>query len=273
MPLFAKGQTDETEIKTQNDEWFLCITDFDAGSLPADKTNISGVISRELVDRLSSINYRTRISPEYAYYEEYAWERERANAAKTLSTKMDDRSKQIYQGNPDWKYRQNIKKIDADIKKLWETLEEIDKNPPLINKEPVFNLTSGNIDLVFPSAPAKGGENRFCAAQKADAFLTGSIKDFYGRYSLTLKLYTLYTKSFVWEENFIFSYNDIDIMISEITRKLMIILSGNYPSAVEVKTEPETALVLINQTFAGRGETPLTEYPRQNNSNSIRSRS
>jgi hypothetical protein len=261
MPLFAKGQTDETEIKTQNDEWFLCITDFDASSLPADKTNISGVISRELVDRLSSINYRTRISPEYAYYEEYAWERARANAAKTLSTKMDDRSKQIYQGNPDWKYRQNIKKIDSEIKKLWEDLEEIDNKAPLINKEPVFKLISGNINLTFPTAPEAGKENRFCTAQKADAFLAGRITDFYGRYSLTLKLYTVYTKSFVWEENFIFSYTDINSTIDEITRKLRIILSGNSPAAVAVKTEPETALVLINQTFAGRGETPLTEYP------------
>jgi hypothetical protein len=260
MPLFAKGQSDETEVKTQNDEWFLCITDFDASLLPAEKTNVSGVISRELVDRLKSINYHTRISPEYAYYEEYAWARARAGASKSLSTKMDERSRIIFQGDPDWRYRQNIKKIDTEIKKLTETLEEIDKNPPLINKEPVFNLTSGNVDLVFPSAPAKGGENRFCAAQKADAFLTGSIKDFYGRYFLTLKLYTVYTKSFVWEDNFIFSYDDINSSVDEITRKLMIVLSGNRPAAIVVKAEPETTLVLINQTFAGRGETKLTEY-------------
>ncbi len=261
MPLFAKGKTDETEAKTQNDEWFLCITKFDSGSLAADKTNISGVISRELVDRLSSINYRTRISPEYAYYEEYAWARERAAAAKSISSKMEERSKLIYQGEADWKYQQSVKKIDVDVKKLRENLDEIDKNAPLINKEPVFKLISGNSDLAFPEPPAKGGERRFCVAQKADAFLTGKITDFYGRYSLTLKLYTLYTKSFVWEDNFIFSYNDISAAIDEITRKLMIILSGSNPSVLEIKTEPETALVLINQSFAGRGEISKTEYP------------
>jgi TolB-like protein len=261
LPLFAKGKTDETGEKTQNDEWFLCVTKFDSSSLPADKTNISDVISRELVDRLSSISYRTRISPEYAYYEEYAWARSRAAAAKNLSSKMEERSKLIYQGEANWKYRQNIKKIDVDIKKIRDNLDEIDKNAPLINKEPAFKLISGNITLSFPEPPANEGERRFCVAQKADAFLSGQITDFYGRYSLTLKLYVLYTRSFVWEENYIFSYNDISATIDEITRKLMIILSGNTPSLIAVKTEPETTLVLINQSFAGRGEIPSMEYP------------
>jgi hypothetical protein len=261
MQSFAKGQFEESEIKTQNDEWLLCITNFDTSSLPADKINISSVVSRELTTRLSSINYRTRISPEYAYYEEYAWARERAAAAKTLSTKMDERSRQIYMGDSNWKYRQNIKKIDSEIKVLKANLVEIDKNVPLINKEPVFKLASGNLDLVFPAAPKAGSENRFCTTQKADAFLTGQITDFYGRYFFTIKLYTIYTRSFVWEDNVIFSLNDIDTAIDEITRKLIIVLSGNRPAAVAVKTEPEAALVLINQSFAGRGETSLTEYP------------
>jgi hypothetical protein len=261
MPLFAKGETDESEIKTQNDEWFLCITNFNSGSLPADKVNISDVVSREFTERLQSINYHTRISPEYAYYEEYAWARARTNAAKTLSTKIDERSRQIYMGEPDWKYRQNILRIDAEIKKLKEDLEEIDKNAPLINKEPVFKLTSGSIKLEFPAAPEKGRERRFCIDQKADAFLSGNITDYHGRYFLKLRLYTIYTQSFVWEDSAIFSYNDIGDAVDEITRKLIIVLSGNHPAAVAVKTEPETALVLINRSFAGRGGTSLTEYP------------
>jgi len=261
IPLFAKGQTDEPEIKTQNDEWYLCITNFDAKALPSDRMNISGVVLRELVERLSSINYHTRISPEYAYYEEYAWARARGNAAKTLSSKFDERSRQIYMGEPNWKYRQNIARIDSDIKKLREDLEEIDNKAPLINKEPVFKLASGNLDLVFPAAPEKGGESRFCTILKADAFLSGSITDFHGRYFLKLRLYTVYTKSFVWEDSAIFSYSDIGNAIDEITRKLIIVLSGNRPAAVAVNAEPETALVLINRSFAGKGGTSLTEYP------------
>jgi len=261
IPLFAKGKTDDAAAKTQNDEWFLCISKFDTNALPADKLNISDVVLRALTDSLKSINYHTRISPEYAYYEGYAWARARATAAKTLSTKIDERSKQIYMGEPNWKYRQNIVKIDAEIKKLREKLEEIDNNAPLINKEPVFKLTSDTLNLKFPDAPVKGGENRFCITQKADAFLSGSITDFHGRYLLKVKLYTVYTKSFVWEDSVIFSYNDINGAIDEITRKLIIVLSGNPPAAVAVKAEPETTLVLINRSFAGKGESPLTEYP------------
>jgi len=261
IPLFAKGKTDETSVKTQNDEWFLCITKFDTSALPTDKLNISDVVLRALTDSLKSINYHTRISPEYAYYEDYAWARARATAAKSLSTKIDERSKQIYIGEPNWKYRQNIVKIDTEIKKLREALKEIDNNAPLINKEPVFKLTSSTLNLTFPVAPEKGGENRFCITQKADAFLSGSITDFHGRYLLKVKLYTIYTKSFVWEDSVIFSYGDIDGAIDEITRKLIIVLSGNRPAAVAVKAEPETALVLINRSFAGKGESPLTEYP------------
>jgi len=261
MPLFAKGQSDAAEIKTQNDEWFLCITNFDASSLPADKSNISEIILKELTNRLKSINYHTRISPEYAYYEEYAWARARASAAKTLSAKIDERSRQIYLGDPDWKYRQNIAKMDIEIKNLRAKLEEIDDNAPLINKEPVFKLVSGNLNLVFPAAPEAGGEIRFCTAQKADAFLSGSITDFHGRYFLKLKLYTVFTKSYVWEDSVIFSYGDISAAIDEVTRKLIIVLSGNPPAALEVKVEPETTLVLINRSFASRGDSSLTEYP------------
>jgi hypothetical protein len=264
LPLFAKGDKDKTETKTQNDEWFFCITKFDTSALPADKTNISDMVSRELVDRLRTISYRTRISPEYAFYEEYAWARNRATVAKSISAKMEERSKLIYQGEVNWKYYQAVKKIDIDLKKLNEELEEIDKNAPLINKEPVFKIVQSNLDLSYPEPPQKRGENRFCTEQKIDAFLSGKITDFYGRYSLTLRLYTVYTKSFVWEENYIFSYNDINSTIDEITRKLMITLSGSNPSAVAIKTEPETALVLINQNFAGKGGTKLTEYPPGN---------
>jgi len=261
MPLFAKGQADESEIKTQNDEWFLCITKFDASALPADRLNISDVMSKELINRLKSINYHTRISPEYAYYESYAWARARADAAKNLSAKIDERSKLIYIGDPDWKYRQSIAKMDAEINELREKLAEIDNDAPLINKEPVFKLTSETINLNFPAAPNKGGESRFCLTQKADAFLSGTLTDFHGRYFLRLRLYTIYTKSYVWEDSAVFSYNDINVAVDEITRKLIIVLSGNRPAAVAVNVEPETALVLINRSFAGKGGTSLTEYP------------
>ena len=177
--VFGFGKKEEAEVKAQNNEWILCITNFDISALPPEKSHVAAVISRKIVDRLNAISYRTRISHEYTYYEEYSWARARSSAAKAVSAKMDERSAAFYRGDPEWKYRQNVKKIDQDIDKLRAALEEIEKNAPLINREPEFKLTGGNLTYAFPAAPAAGAEIRFCTSNNADAFLSGSIIDFY----------------------------------------------------------------------------------------------
>ena len=260
--LFAKGGADsKTNDVTQNNEWVLCITEFNVSSLSGDKTNISAIAARELSERFRAINFHTRISEEYAYYEGYAWAKSRAAAAKSLASKVEERARYVYQGEPDWKYRQNLKKVDAEIEKLRAALEEIDNNAPLINNEPVFRLTAGNMDLVFPQAPASGGEAAFCASQRVDAVLTGMITDYHGRYFLSVKIYALYNRAFIWEDSIIFSHDDLSDSLNEIVKKMVIVLSGNRPAALAIKSEPEDTLLLVNRAFAGRGETRLAEYP------------
>ena len=261
IQLFASGKQEVVEPKTQNDEWILCITEFDASSLPPEIPNITPIVLRKMVERISAVNYRTRISPEYTYYEEFAWMNERSTAARALVARQEERSRQIYRGESERRYRQDIARLDLEIEKLMTALEEIESNVPLINKEPVFNLTSINLQLSFPAPPKALMEFRFCNDNRADAFLAGSIIEFHGRYFLSVKLYTVYTRSFVWEDNIIFSLGDIDEAVEEITRRLLIVLSGNRPATVVVKTEPDDALILINRSFAGRGETEVTEYP------------
>ena len=259
--LFAKGAKDDSEPVTQNDEWLLCITDFDSSSLPPGRTNISSVITRELVQRLITISYHTRISPEYAYYEERAWAQARSTAAKALSAKIEERSSRLYQGEPGWMYRRNIARIDTEIEKLTASFEEIENNAPLINREPVFNLSERNLEFSFPTAPSSGNERKFCNDQKIDAFLSGSIIDFHGRYYFSLKLYTIYTRSFVWEDSIIFSHEDMSASLDEVIIKLIIVLSGNQPSTVTINSESQDTMILINRTFAGRGASTSLEYP------------
>jgi len=257
--VFGFGKKEDAEILTQNNEWVLCITNLNISALPPEKIHVSAVIARKIVERLNAISYRTRISPEYAYYEEYSWSRARSAAAKAIQSRMNDRSEAFFRGESEWTYSQNIKRIDADIVKLRANLEEIENNPPPINKEPEFKLTNGNISLTFPEAPAEGAEARFCTTNNADAFLTGSIIDFYGRYLLVVRLYTIYTRSYVWEDNIIFSQEDIDSAMSEIIQRLVIVLSGNEPAVIEIAAEPRDTLVLINRSFAGRGSTDKIE--------------
>jgi len=262
MHSFAMGSMEDTEENTsRNNEWILCITSFDSSSLPPQRTDISSVVSRRLTEKLSAINFRSRISMEYAFYENQALERQRSDAARALSAKIEERAQLLFLGESNWRYRQNIARIDAEIERLRANYEEAERNIPVINREPEFNLTPSNLDFIFPNAPAAGNEARFCASNGADAFLAGTITDFHGRYYLSLRLYTVYTRSFAWQDNIIFSLDDMEGALDEIIRKLVIVLSGNRPAAVAVNTEPQDALILINRSFAGRGETGVLEYP------------
>jgi len=259
--LFAGGISEPDEIKTQNDEWILCIANFEIDSIPDNRSGISGSIMRNLVESLNRISYRTRISPEYAFYEEAAWSRARSDAAKAIAAKQNERSLLVYRGDSNWRYLRNIERLDAEIEELRIALEEVENNVPLINNEPVFGLTPDNQEFKFPTAPVAGNEHRFCLDQKADAVLTGSITGFHERFIVSLKLYTVYTQSFVWEDSIIFSHDDLEDAMEEVMRRLLTVLSGNEPAVLTVRAEPEDALVLINQSFAGRGALEALEYP------------
>ena len=258
--VFARGKVDEAEVKTQNDEWILCITDFDTSSLMPERVAVSGVIMRKLANNLTTINYRTRISSEYTYYEEAAWRLLRSNVTRSLAAKQNERSLLLYRGESSRVYRRNIARVDSEIEKLLMDLEEIDNNAPVINREPVFKLTAGNLENQFPPAPKDGGEYRFCVSQRADAFLEGKITDYHGRFLVTLKLYTLYTQSYVWEDAIVFSHDDLDDVLEDFTQKLLLTLSGNRPAALTVRVEPQDTLVLINRSFVGRGDSSVLEY-------------
>jgi len=260
--VFALGKSQaDDEKQILDNEWTLCVTEFDVKSLPQDKMPVASAITKKVVEKLKDVSYRARVSPEYAYYEGYEWYKARAAAAKNLSAKLEERSMLIYNGEAEWRYKQNLAKVNANIEKLTEAFEEIDKNAPLINKEPEFKLTAGNLSSVYPEPPKEGGEYKFCKDQKADAFLKGTIFDFHGRYNISVKLYAVFTKSVIYEDDIIFSHQDLDNALDEITSRLILTLSGSRPAALAVKIEPKDALVLINRSFAGRGDIASIERP------------
>jgi hypothetical protein len=259
--LFARGKTEEAEKKPINEEWILCVTKFDTGQLSEGKQNVGSVISRNLVDTLNVLSSRVRLSPEYAYYEGFAWAQSRSSAAKALVTKQEERSLLLYRGDSSWRYQQNLAKIDAEIEKLKENLAKIESDAPLIESEPKFSLAGGNNEGNFPDAPRAGDEYRFCQRQRADAFLAGSIQEYYGRYYVHLRLYTVYTRSFIYEDSIIFSPDDLVSSVDIMAEKLIAALSGSAPAALAVNASPKQTLVLINRSFAGRGNVPAVEHP------------
>ena len=261
FPVAASGKKDSGVSTYLNNEWILCITAFDYSLLPPGQRIAGDVITRSLVDKLKTVNYRLRISPEYAYYEGYAWQQSISTAAKAVSTKQTERSQLLYRGDPDWKYRSNLKKIDADLKKLNDALAEKEAARPLIHSEPSFMLNQANINGSYPEPPNSGGERRFCQNQKSDAFLTGELREFHGRYYIKLQLFTLYTNSYVYDDDIIFSMEDTDGAVDEIASRLIAVLSGTRPARVAVTAEPAESQVLINHSYAGRGTVEAREYP------------
>jgi len=258
--VYASGKKDEpvTEI---NNNWILCITALDSSALAENQQTVVDVFMRSLTDKIRTIRYRLRVSHEYAYYEDYAWSKELSSAAKALETAQNKRSTLLYQGDPEWKYRQNIKKSDAEIAKLREAFEQKETERPHVNQTPNFDITAGNKDGNFPAPPKSNGEYRFCQSQNADGFLSGTITGFYGRYYVTLKLYAQYTRSYIYEDSIIFSAEDIDVAVTEIAEQLLMVLAGNRPAAIAIRADPPETLILINQNFAGRGSAEARELP------------
>jgi hypothetical protein len=262
--LFASGRRDTADQVTINNEWILCVTAFDLSSLSPARRMVGEVIKRSLVDKLHMVSYRLRISPEYAYYEGYAWQQTVHAAARALSQRQEERSRMLFRGEPNWRYRNNLKRIDADIERLREDFLKKEAEKPLIHREPTFGLTQGNINRTFPEPPRAGAERRFCRDQGADAFLTGEIREFHGRFFLTLRLFALYTNSFIYEDSIIFSMDDIDGAIEEVAARLTAVLAGNRPASVAIKAEPPDAQILINHSFAGRGTVEARDRPPGN---------
>jgi hypothetical protein len=258
--LFGGGKTEDPEKIPQNAEWVLCITNFDVSSLPPNQRILGEVMTRKLVGTINTVDRRVRVSREYAYYEGYAWSQARLAAAKALAARRGDRDLLLYRGEPEWKYRRELKTINADIKKLEETLIKTEAEFPLIDREPVFKFTEGNVSGVFPSPPSAGGEYRFCQSQKADALLAGEVTEFHGRVYITLRLYAVYTRSYIYEDNIIFSADDADDGVEEIAGRLIAALAGSRPAAIMVHAEPADTMVLINKTFAGRGDIAAREH-------------
>jgi hypothetical protein len=166
----------------------------------------------------------------------------------------------IYKGYPQWRYKSELKTVNGAIQKLEEEYQTAEEAVLKVSAEPVFQLTTENTGGTFPAPPAKNGEYRYCANKKADAFVSGEISEFHGRLFLRIRMYTLYTRSFEYEDSFIFSTDDMGLVEEEMTGHLTAAISGASPSAISVKADPESAVILVKETYAGQGDTGIREH-------------
>jgi hypothetical protein len=259
--VFGRGKTQEEAKEPLNKEWTLCISAFDASSMPRGRQFIGDTLARDLVHALDRVERRERTTGEYAYYEGAAWSRTKAEAAKNLQKKRDERDLLLFKGDPEWKYRRQLSVIEEEIKKYEEAMAKAERENPPVAGEPALLLTESSRSGSFPLPPREGEEFSFCVNQKADALLMGEVFEYHGRINLNIKLYALYARSFVYEDTLLFSPEFIDSALTELANRLAGEVSGTQPALVAVKTDPDGALITIQNSFAALGDTGVLEYP------------
>jgi hypothetical protein len=257
--LYSKGNPEEP-VAPINGEWVLCITAFDTSALSAGRRFLGDILVRNLAGALEDIDRRYRGEGELEYYRNYAWQKAKTAVAKNLGSKRNERDLLLYQGNPGWKYRKNLKAKEAEIAKLEEDLKNLESRGPSVSGEPLFKFADSNKNGTWPAPPKAGGEYRFCTTQKADAFLSGTVSEYHGRVLLSVRMYTLYTRSYAWEDDVIFSSEDLNEAMDELSFRLIATVSDTLPGAITVRVQPEEAMVLINGVYAGQGETPARNF-------------
>ena len=263
--LFAAGKKEEpADPVPVNAEWVLCVTSPDVSALDLAWQITGTTVTKSLAASLSSLDFRLRGEDESAYYRDYAWAKSRSEAAKALAAKRNERDLLIYRGDPSWKYRKNLKALDSAIATLEENLAKIDALAPAVEGKPVFRLCAANLGGSYPEAPEPGNEYRFCTEQKADAFLTGTLSEYHGRIYLSIRMYTLFSRSYTFGDEILFSSEDLTDAMDEISLRLAAAVSETLPSAILVHASPENAMVLVDSALVGLGETELRTYPPGN---------
>ena len=252
--LFASGKRETVDNAPVNTRWMLCITAPDVSGLPVTRQITGDMTARNLASMLQVLSFRLMEEEESAYYRDHAWVTSRATAAKALATKRSERDLLVYRGDRPWKYRKNLKVIDAAIMDLEGELAKIDAVPPVIDKKPLFGLVEANINGTFPDPPAEADEYRFCTNQGADAFIVSSLAEYHGRTYLNIKMYTLYTRSYSFEDSVLFSSDGLSDALAEISGRLALAIAGIYQSGVIVHASPEEAMVVIDGSLGTSGE-------------------
>jgi len=259
--LFAFGRKQAEEEKAPlNPEWTFCITAFDTSAMSPSWQTAGDTVTRNLVGVMQNLSFRLRGDEESSYYSDYALARSVSQAADALARKRNERDLLIFRGDPAWKYRNDLKAVDAAILQLEEELLKAEASIPRVEGLPVFILSEKNREGTFPRPPEAGYENRFCTSEKVDAFLTGRLSEYYGRIYLETKLYTRYTGSYSYEDRVLFSSEDFNQALVEISDRIAARISEIVPSAILVRTNPSNAMILLDGAYLGQGEVEVRSH-------------
>ncbi|MDR2842274.1 MAG: PEGA domain-containing protein [Spirochaetaceae bacterium] len=256
VALHAKGKVEE--IQYQNTDWTLCLTRFDVSAMPQSRQVLGETIIQNIVVNLLPAELKFRTPDEYAYYLNAADLGAQKSAAEKISSKQAERDKLLYQGLSEIQYKTNLKKIDAELEALRKTYNETVLIPPKVDIEPKFIVNSTVTN--FPDAPKPGSEYFFCKAQKADGFITGKITEYYERVYVQIALWTLYAGAYIFTDSVIFSVSDLEKAVTELSDRLVDVITGMRSAGIRIKAVPEEAVIIIGSIYGGKGEAEILNF-------------
>ncbi|MDR1230580.1 MAG: hypothetical protein LBK61_04160 [Spirochaetaceae bacterium] len=255
--LFAEGAAEKPQV--YHDTWTLCVTEADVSELSPSRAAVGSVALQTIARNLAAVDRRMRLSEEERYYRNAVWHTAEREAAKKIADKQKQRDGLIFQGNKEWKYQQELKKIDGELADLREALLKIKADAPVIEREPLFKLSAENLANTFPAPPKVNGEHYFCRQKQVDGFLVSRISELHGRVVLEVKLYSLFARSYTYEDGVIFSTENLETALFDLSERIIENASQSPPAGLIVTAEPENAMIAVNERFEGRGESELIE--------------
>ncbi|MDR2467718.1 MAG: PEGA domain-containing protein [Spirochaetaceae bacterium] len=245
---------------THNTEWKLCITEFDVSGLPKARQALGLVVARNLVANFHGFKFKLRDNNEYDYYWTAAWMKNQHDAAQKIMEKQAQRDKLLFSGDADWKNAAQRRKLDREIDELRLTLDDAELESPTVAEKPRFSVTQDNRAGIFPQQPKTGSEYFLCFTQQTDGLVMGKITEYHGRILVELRLWTIWTRSFSYEDKALFSLEDIDLALSEFSARLINTLSGMKSSTLIVQAQPENAVIIVDDRHAGRGNSEEIDH-------------
>ncbi|MDR1867035.1 MAG: PEGA domain-containing protein [Treponema sp.] len=246
VPVFSQGNAEETEETILNPEWVLCVTACEYSSLPLAQQYLGSLYIRSIVYNLGKVQHRARSSAEREYYTVAARNSARTVAARELAAKRLERDQLFFRGNSQQAYKKALKTLDKTIETLEQTVLNIETAPLTVEPRPQIRLATVNEQQHYPPPPRPGFEGSVCVANGADALLSLSLSPFHGRIVATIKLWTIASAAYTYEDSILFSLEDSTEALEELITPFIAAVSAEAPATLNVHTTPADTLVSVN---------------------------
>lgn len=242
--------------------WTVAVAAFDTGSLDPSERLAGDLVAGKLADALFGVATRTYSVAERQAYARRLASLEAESAAKALADKRSARDALLFSGFAEWKYRKELKSAEKAVLSAQASYEAALRAQPEVVAEKPLAAAKENAEGLFFAAPAAGEERAFCMQRAYDALLIGRVESYYGRTSVSIRLFSPYLNADLYSDETIFSVANREKALAELAGRLAAAASGKTQAILSVRVEPEEADIYLAGAFSGKGSVgPLERDP------------